>query len=127
MPLLDAIGIVVSDLPTSLRFYRLLGVPFPEDGEGHVEAVLPSGLRLMVDTEEVVTSFSDWTPPTGGSPRTAMAFLCDSPAEVDAVHASVLDAGFTSHVAPFDAPWGQRYATVNDPDGNAVDLFAPLT
>lgn len=25
---------------------------------------------------------------------------------------------------PFDAPWGQRYATVLDPDGNAVDLFA---
>ncbi|MFL6036949.1 MAG: glyoxalase, partial [Gaiellaceae bacterium] len=27
---------------------------------------------------------------------------------------------------PFDAFWGQRYATVVDPDGNAVDLFAPL-
>jgi hypothetical protein len=27
---------------------------------------------------------------------------------------------------PYDAPWGQRYATVLDPDGNIVDLFAPL-
>ena len=27
---------------------------------------------------------------------------------------------------PFDAFWGQRYATVRDPDGNAVDLFAAL-
>ena len=27
---------------------------------------------------------------------------------------------------PFDAFWGQRYATVHDPDGNPVDLFAPL-
>ncbi|MCZ6462364.1 MAG: glyoxalase, partial [Actinobacteria bacterium] len=26
-----------------------------------------------------------------------------------------------------DAFWGQRYATVLDPDGNAIDLFAPLT
>jgi hypothetical protein len=25
-----------------------------------------------------------------------------------------------------DAFWGQRYATVLDPDGNPVDLFAPL-
>lgn len=31
-----------------------------------------------------------------------------------------------SDVVPFDAPWGQRYATVLDPDGNGVDLFAPL-
>ncbi|MGB5655838.1 MAG: glyoxalase, partial [Acidimicrobiia bacterium] len=28
--------------------------------------------------------------------------------------------------APFDAFWGQRYATVLDPDGNGVDLFAPI-
>jgi catechol 2,3-dioxygenase-like lactoylglutathione lyase family enzyme len=27
---------------------------------------------------------------------------------------------------PYDAFWGQRYANVADPDGNAVDLFAPL-
>ncbi|WP_370326687.1 VOC family protein [Euzebya sp.] len=127
MPRLDAIGLVAADLAATLRFYRLLGVPFPEEGEGHVEAQLDGGLRLMVDTEAVVQSFSDWTPPAGGTPRTALAFLCDDPADVDATHAAVLDAGFASHVAPFDAPWGQRYATVLDPDGNHVDLFAPLT
>lgn len=27
---------------------------------------------------------------------------------------------------PSDAFWGQRYATVHDPDGNPIDLFAPL-
>src|SRR6266487_2250142 len=27
---------------------------------------------------------------------------------------------------PYDAPWGQRYATILDPDGNMVDLFALL-
>ena len=35
-------------------------------------------------------------------------------------------AGHRSHRAPWDAFWGQRYATVLDPDGNAVDLFAAL-
>ena len=125
MPRLDAIGLVASDLAATTRFYRLLGVPFPEDGADHVEAVLPSGVRMMVDTESVVRSFSDWTAPTGGSPRTALAFRCDDPADVDATHAAVVAAGFHSHVDPFDAPWGQRYATVLDPDGNHVDLFAP--
>ncbi|MGI9018076.1 MAG: VOC family protein [Euzebya sp.] len=126
MPQLDAIGIVASDLDATLRFYRLLGVPFPEGGEGHVEASMPNGLRLMVDTEQMMQTFSEWRPPEGGSPRTTLAFLCDSPAEVDAVHASIVQAGYDSHVDPFDAPWDQRYASVLDPDGNVADLFAPL-
>jgi uncharacterized glyoxalase superfamily protein PhnB len=71
-------------------------------------------------------SFSSWLPPTGGSPRTALAFLCDDPAEVDRLFADLVEAGGQSHLPPFDAPWRQRYASVHDPDGNAVDLFAPL-
>jgi uncharacterized glyoxalase superfamily protein PhnB len=30
------------------------------------------------------------------------------------------------HLEPWDAFWGQRYATVRDLDGNGVDLFAAL-
>jgi uncharacterized glyoxalase superfamily protein PhnB len=77
----------------------------------------------MFDTEETLKSFSDWQPPSG-SHRIALAFLCDNPAEVDEIHLELLGRGGRSHVAPFDAPWGQRYATVLDPSGNAVDLFA---
>jgi uncharacterized glyoxalase superfamily protein PhnB len=33
-------------------------------------------------------------------------------------------AAYKGHLAPFDAFWGQRYATVLDPDGNHVDLYA---
>ena len=38
----------------------------------------------------------------------------------------LVEAGYRSHVQPFDAFWGQRYATVLDPDGNPVDLYAAL-
>ncbi len=71
-------------------------------------------------------SFSDWQRPTGGGPRTALAFLCDNPAAVDGLYEDLVAAGGRGHLPPFDAPWGQRYATVHDHDGNAVDLFAPL-
>lgn len=123
----DALGMVVEDMPKTLAFYRLLGLDIPEgsDAQGHVEATLPGGIRLMWDTTEVVKSFSDWTPPSGGF-RVALAFLCGSPEGVDAKHDELTAAGAPSHVAPFDAFWGQRYATVLDPDGNPVDLFAPL-
>ncbi|MFY9233484.1 MAG: VOC family protein [Fimbriimonadaceae bacterium] len=127
MPKLDLIGIVVKDMARSIAFYRLLGVSIeePAEGEDHVEAVLPNGLRLAFDQVEMVKSFNPhWVEPVGN--RMSLAFLCESPADVDATHAKVLEAGFESHLAPWDAFWGQRYATVLDPDGNTVDLFAPL-
>ncbi len=127
MPLLDAIGIIVSDLSRAVVFYGQLGLDFgdidPDDG--HCEAVGPGGLRIMLDSEASVKSFSDWKAPTGDH-RVALAFLCDRAIEVDAMFEKMLAAGATAMLEPFDAPWGQRYATVFDFDGNAVDLFAPL-
>ena len=49
-----------------------------------------------------------------------------SPDEVDALFERLTASGHPGTLAPFDAPWGQRYATVEDPDGTSVDLFAPL-
>ena len=80
---------------------------------------------MMFDTVDVVRSFSKWDPPRGGH-RLALAFLCDHPADVDAAYQRVIAAGHRSHLEPLDAPWGQRYATVFDPDGNPVDLFSQL-
>ena len=125
MPELNAIGIVSSNLPASIAFYRLLGVDFPEDGEGHIEATLPSGVRFMLDAEDVVKSFRpDWTRETGN--QLALAFECASPAEVDELYEQVTAAGFVGEKEPWDAFWGQRYAQLSDPDGVPVDLFAAL-
>jgi uncharacterized glyoxalase superfamily protein PhnB len=122
---LNAIGIVAADTARSIAFYRLLGVDFPEDGEGHIEATLPNGLRLMLDAEEVVLSFRpDWKRETGN--QLALAFECASPADVDDVYTRVKEAGFDAEKEPWDAVWGQRYAQLRDPDGVGVDLFAPL-
>ena len=66
-----------------------------------------------------------WQPPAGGH-RMGLAFRCDTPAEVDQAHTDLVGAGYRSHLEPFDAFWGQRYATVLDPDDNPVDLFAAL-
>ncbi len=126
-PRLDMIGIVVSDMAKSLAFYRLLGIDAPAaaDTEPHVDLVLPGGMRLAFDTEDVIRSFHpSWTAVRGG--RTDLAFLLPDPGAVDALHAEIVAAGHESAVAPFDAFWGQRYAVVLDPDGNGVDLFAAL-
>lgn len=127
MPRLDAIGVIASDLSASVAFYRKLGLEFPDpEGQGHVEATLPGGIRLMLDSIETIKSFDpEWTPPSGGH-RVGIAFLCDSPQAVDELHASLVAEGVESYKEPWDAFWRQRYAQVLDPDGNMVDLFAPL-
>ena len=122
----DAIGIIVSDMDRSVAFYRLLGLQFDADSEGHVEAALPGGARLMLDTEAVIASFDPGFRPPQEPGRVGLAFLCDSPAGVDELHATITDAGHGTVNEPFDAPWGQRYARVLDPDDNVIDLFAYL-
>jgi catechol 2,3-dioxygenase-like lactoylglutathione lyase family enzyme len=124
----DLIGIAVADMPKALAFYRRLGLSIPADadGEDHVEATLPGGIRIAWDTVEVLRSFDPhWTAPTG-SARVSLAFKCDSPAEVDRLYAEMTADGQHAHKEPWDAFWGQHYAQLHDPDGNSVDLFAAL-
>jgi uncharacterized glyoxalase superfamily protein PhnB len=66
-----------------------------------------------------------WLPPVGDH-RIGVAFLCDSATEVNELYADLTAAGYAGYKEPWDAFWGQRYAIVRDPDGNPIDLFAPL-
>jgi len=125
---LDAVGIVVEDMAKALAFYGALGLPVP-GGAGdqpHVEVSLPGGGRLLFDTEETIRSFHPEWKPVHGAGRVGLAFALPDPAAVDAAYAELTAAGHRGELAPFDAFWGQRYAVVLDPDGNGVDLFAPL-
>ena len=126
MPELNAIGIVVSDMATSIRFYRLLGLDVPETpDEDHVEAFLPNGVRFMLDSEDVMRSFrDDWTRQTGN--QIGIALECGSPAEVDETYVRVTAGGFHGEKEPWDAFWGQHYAVLLDPDGVEVSLYAGL-
>lgn len=127
-PKLDLIGVAVRDMPRALAFYRALGwdIPAEMDAEGHVEYTLPNGLRFAWDTHEVIRSFdAGWQPPSGGH-GLGLAFLCESPAAVDTAFQRLMDLGYNAHKEPFDAFWGQRYAQVEDPDENVIDLFAAL-
>lgn len=123
---LHTVDIVVREMARSLAFYRLLGLPIEggQDDRLHVEVAMP-GLSLGFTTEAAVRdNLGAWVTPVGQ--RLTIAFACDAPAEVDRVWEAVAAAGFPGRKAPWDAFWGQRYAFLEDPDGNRVDLFAPL-
>ena len=127
MPQPDMIGFTVRDMAATLRFYRLLGLDIPEglDTEDHVETKTPNGYRLAWDTEALVRELHpDWVEPRGQ--RMTIAFLCQDADEVDQTYSKLVAAGYSGVREPWDAFWGQRYAMISDPDGNTIDLFAPL-
>ena len=123
---LDAIGVVSRNIDLSVKFYGLLGVELTQKGgPDHFEGTTPSGVRIMLDSVGLVKKINPaWKEPSGTA--IVLCFVQTSPKAVDSLYSKILAAGFKSCKAPWDAFWGQRYASVLDPDGNQIDLFAGL-
>jgi len=47
--------------------------------------------------------------------------------DVDAMYRLALDAGYAPHAPPADAPWGERYFHITDPDGHELSFARPLS
>jgi len=124
---LSFVLLVVDNMARSLTFYEHLGFKFPAEAfaEPHVEAELPGGaMRIFWNVAESVTQFApDYRPAPHG--RVCLGFQFDTPDEVDAMFRKLGSLGYRADRTPWDAPWGQRYAIVYDPDGNVVDLTSP--
>ena len=123
---LDAIGIVSKNIPKTIEFYSLLGLSFKQEGgPDHFEAQTRSGVRLMIDSIDLMKKLNpQYIEPQGTA--IVLCFKQESAEKVDGLHKSVLDAGYQSVTDPWDAFWGQRYASVRDPDGNQIDIFADM-
>jgi uncharacterized glyoxalase superfamily protein PhnB len=46
--------------------------------------------------------------------------------DVDETYARALDAGLAPETSPADAPWGERYFHLRDPDGHELSFAKPL-
>lgn len=122
---LDAIGIACRDIEATIKFYQVLGIQFKEFGQGHFEGTTSSGLRIMLDSFELLRKINpEWQEPKASG--VTLCFLQESPLKVDETHKKLIAAGYSSEKDPWDAFWGQRYASVRDPNGNQVDIFASL-
>jgi uncharacterized glyoxalase superfamily protein PhnB len=125
-PVLNAVGIVTTEMARSLAFYRLIGLDVPDTPEyGHVNIEMGNGMRLMLDGEAEIRRFRpDWKRETGN--QLALAIQFETPSQVDEAYARVTAAGFDGEKPPWDAFWGQHYAQLRDPDGVPVDLYATI-
>jgi catechol 2,3-dioxygenase-like lactoylglutathione lyase family enzyme len=46
--------------------------------------------------------------------------------DVDGIYQKALAAGLRPEFAPADAPWGERYFHITDPDGHELSFAKPL-
>ncbi|MFD8563398.1 VOC family protein [Streptosporangium canum] len=118
------VGVFVSDVEATLTFYALLGFAFTREDPQHCHLRSPNGMQIMINDERLAPRMGVREPFTAGG-RTSLGIRCATAAEVDEIYTRCAEEGFGA-VAPFDAPWGHRYATVRDPDGSRVDLYAVL-
>ncbi|WP_322106352.1 VOC family protein [Paraburkholderia sp. J41] len=118
---LSAVTLTVSDIERSAAFYAALGFarkPGPAV-EGFASFVMGGGadaaqtcyLNLLEAPHGAV----------GGWGR-AIFYVAD----VDAFYAHVTACGATPEFAPRDAPWGERYFHLVDPDGHELSFAKPL-
>jgi lactoylglutathione lyase len=106
--------LTTNDLPGSLRFYRdLLGgtvtYQFPPEGE-------PGYVALDIGRSHLGIGHQDQPGDLVNDRITLWVYADDCDAALDKLRG----AGVPVLQEPADQPWGERMATVSDPDGNRV-------
>lgn len=125
---LDMMGIITENFDTMLTFYKeVMEMETTIEMDNHAE-FKTEGVRFALSTKQVmrhITEHEDYERPRSGQPF-ELAFLVDSPEEVDRKYEEIVTKGATPIKSAKDMPWGQRAAFFADPDGNIHELFAQL-
>jgi LAO/AO transport system kinase len=111
----NAITLFVSNMERSIDFYRRMGLDLRFGGSDSSFSTMSLGanyvnLELQPDAMPIKT----WGRPV---------FFVPDP---DALHSIALTAGLGPHAEPSDAPWGERYFHISDPDGHELSFARPL-
>ncbi len=110
---INAVTIGVTDMSASCAFYESLGFEAAYGGPGEAFTsfgVGPTYLNLQL-VDRVETGWGRF-----------IVHVDD----VDAMHRRATSAGLRPAMAPSDAPWGERYFHIDDPDGHEVSFARPL-
>jgi catechol 2,3-dioxygenase-like lactoylglutathione lyase family enzyme len=112
---LSAITLATRDMARAVRFYEALGFPLKYGGPGEAFtsfAFGPSFLNLTVETHGPIHWWGR-----------VIIYVSD----VDAVYRKALAAGLAPLFEPRNAPWGERYFHILDPDGHELSFARPLS
>ena len=112
---LSAVTLATHDMAESVAFYEALGFERRYGGPSAEFTSFRAGesyLNVVVAAPE--TRWSWW--------GRAIFYVDD----VDVAYERATAAGLAPDTAPADAPWGERYFHITDPDGHEISLARPL-
>ena len=128
------LNLVCGEVDATLDFYRLLGIPTPEEnvwrtesGAHHVTGV-PIGsdaTAIEFDSHDLARVYNQGHREAPAPGAAILSFRVPTREAVDDGYRRLTDAGHPGRQPPFDAFWGARYAIVADPDGRDVGLMSP--
>jgi len=108
---ISAVTLATHDMARAVRFYRMLGFEVVHGGDAGAFTSFRAGrsyLNLVAQPAE--RRWSWW----------GRVIFYHS--DVDALHASVVAAGYRPDTAPRDAEWGERFFHLTDPDGHELSF-----
>jgi catechol 2,3-dioxygenase-like lactoylglutathione lyase family enzyme len=112
---INAVTLTVADMAQSFAFYTKLGFALEYGGpDASFTSFRVGGQFLNLDLSSDFQRSPGWG-------RTIFHV-----SDVDAMHSRALDAGLTPEMAPSDAPWGERYFHILDPDGHELSFAKRL-
>jgi len=130
MAVFHQINLVCHNLDATIAFYRRVGLDIPDEaawrtatGPHHVRIGTPGTVDLEADSHALARAYNSGFSAERG--RVVIGVQLESREAVDALWEELLAHGAQGLQAPFDAFWGDRYAIVEDPDGNPVGLMSP--
>src|SRR5215472_10964614 len=112
---ISAVTLATHDMRRAVGFYRQLGFEMLYGGETAAFTSFRAGegyLNLIAAPEE--RRWAWW----------GRAIFYES--DLDGLHARLVAAGLRPDTAPSDAPWGERFFHLTDPDGHELSFAWPL-
>ncbi len=112
---ISAVTLFTADMAAAVEFYRSLGFTLLYGGPGADFTSFSVGdgyLNLMPAGAR-----------EGGASWGRVIFYVD---DVDALFRRATELGFRPEAEPRDAPWGERYFHLLDPDGHELSFAVPL-
>ncbi|MBI3993480.1 MAG: VOC family protein [Candidatus Lambdaproteobacteria bacterium] len=111
---LSAITLATRDMAASVRFYRALGFALKYGGE-----------QAEFTSFTVGRSFLNLIAEAPPGPLVWWGRAIFHVSDVDALYAQALAQGLTPQAPPRDAPWGERFFHITDPDGHELSFARP--
>ena len=122
---LDGFGLLVSDMPAMIKFYRdVLGFEIKESEDTENVYLIKDGTLFLLygrsDFEKMTDHSYEYIKGLNG--HSEIALYVDTFDKVDTEYSRITEMGAKAVMPRRTMPWGQRTCYVADPEGNLIEI-----